>query len=510
MESQGIAKTIIQQMPYIMMSMNNSTSSWTIALMVLVPVLMYLVDSWPRLRRKFRIPWGYVYYVVTDESCSHPTFSRHVAEFLDDFDPSVIKYGEVKFFNRDRPHKTSTDRSYIALACPDRGFHGRITITADMVAKLRKLNAEYPLDHSPEDLKGRTFYFTLFIDTKKVKQQGLGGVSESEQENRSIQVAGPTMPLVKCLVYIIVNYYNFKQKSDENFLLQKTAYYMDGKVCRPSYTNVYLNKTYQNVFLSEANHILVTNSVTQWVASRGEQLQLGIPNKLGLFLVGTPGCGKSSLIYAIANETRKRIVSVNLKDFSNTEFIRLMQHIENSVVVFDDIDAHVFVHKRETTSTTIQKETTIEELAVAIKGKEEIEKPKLTLDLFLEVLDGYCYLSNCVVILTSNHPEVIDPAVIRPGRLDHTIHFDLCDTYQFERIFSYFVGRLYTDFEPDFQFQSNLISTSYLINTVVLPNRSSPKRIFELLDPATIVQALRAQDHGLRAPDPSPADQPTN
>ena len=61
----------------------------------------------------------------------------------------------------------------------------------------------------------------------------------------------------------------------------------------------------------------------------------------------------------------------------------------------------------------------------------------MTLDVFLEMLDGYNYLNNCIVILSSNHPELIDPAVVRPGRVDHVIEFALADEYQFRNIFKY-------------------------------------------------------------------------
>ena len=76
-----------------------------------------------------------------------------------------------------------------------------------------------------------------------------------------------------------------------------------------------------------------------------------------------------------------------------------------------------------------------------IKVAEEMEEmstmfnKEMTLDVFLEVLDGYNYLNNCIVILTSNHPEIIDPAVTRPGRIDHDIQFSLCNEYQFKNIF---------------------------------------------------------------------------
>ena len=83
--------------------------------------------------------------------------------------------------------------------------------------------------------------------------------------------------------------------------------------------------------------------------------------------------------------------------------------------------------------------------------------------------------------MTSNHPKVIDPAIIRPGRVDHEIMFELCDEYQFANIFKYFVGQDYKFVNENFIFPEKKYSTSFLINTIILPNRSSPKFILEQL-----------------------------
>lgn len=103
------------------------------------------------------------------------------------------------------------------------------------------------------------------------------------------------------------------------------------------------------------------------------------------------------------------------------------------------------------------------------------------MDVLLEVLDGYNYLKNCIVIIISNHPELLDPAVTRPGRVDHIIKFNSCDIYQFDNIFKYFIGRNYQEINPQFKFPEYCYSTSYIINTIILPNRNDPEKILRLL-----------------------------
>ena len=47
-----------------------------------------------------------------------------------------------------------------------------------------------------------------------------------------------------------------------------------------------------------------------------------------------------------------------------------------------------------------------------------------TIDSLLEIFDGYNYLPGAIVIITTNHIDAIDPAIIRPGRMDHKFFFD--------------------------------------------------------------------------------------
>lgn len=120
-----------------------------------------------------------------------------------------------------------------------------------------------------------------------------------------------------------------------------------------------------------------------------------------------------------------------------------------NIVIFEDIDTQSVVSKR--------------------KDEDEDEKCNkfklsITMDVLLNVLDGYNYLHDTIIIMTTNHIEKIDPAVIRPGRIDQKIKFDNADTDQINNIFNYFYKKPLK--------LSNTInkSTSEIINSIVLPN----------------------------------------
>lgn len=486
MKYRSFFDTIISTLPLLIMSMNNGSNSWVVLSALLIPLLTLLVERWKDIQHMFlyHIPSSYISYVVdVTRSNSIPSFSSSLAIFLKDMSQDTIRDMKIQGFSYDRPNTLSTSLRHIpTINLPDDFFH-KIKITEEMVEKINKIEKEYPEKMDCKILANKTIYISVFKRKENSTDHRTGKIVD--KDFKYVRFRASSLEVAECFTYIVSNYVETKKRSSPTFRLQKYNYY-----CTPSSTfthsrcNLYLNKNFNNIFLSKNNQDLIVKSVRKWCDSRGKQLEMGIPNKLGLFLSGAPGCGKSSLIYAIANETRKTISSINLQKFNNSEFLYMMSIIEDSVVVFDDLDAYSFVKKREFRK---MKDSEISDNSKSPESIKIISTPtkkkdSLTLDVLLDVLDGYCYLSNCIVIITSNHPEVIDPAVTRPGRMDHMINFELADEYQFQNIFEYFIGEPYTNYKPDYKFKRGIYSTSYLINTIILPNIDNPERIFSLLD----------------------------
>jgi ATP-dependent 26S proteasome regulatory subunit len=77
--------------------------------------------------------------------------------------------------------------------------------------------------------------------------------------------------------------------------------------------------------------------------------------------------------------------------------------------------------------------------------------------------------------MTTNHIEVLDPALIRPGRIDLQFHLEEFDSYNIQRTIKKFTGF-------DIEVPPNLkMSSSTLINRILLPNRNDKNKIVELL-----------------------------
>lgn len=129
----------------------------------------------------------------------------------------------------------------------------------------------------------------------------------------------------------------------------------------------------------------------------------GIPYRRGYLFHSPPGTGKSSLSFAIAGHLGLSVMicTLNEPNMSDSRFATLMQHVPKpSLILLEDID-----------STGIKREGDV------------YSKDGITLSGILNALDGITALDGCIVIMTTNHPEVLDPALTRPGRIDYKVAF---------------------------------------------------------------------------------------
>ncbi|URE30009.1 ATPase family associated with various cellular activities (AAA) [Musa troglodytarum] len=134
--------------------------------------------------------------------------------------------------------------------------------------------------------------------------------------------------------------------------------------------------------------------------------------KRSYLLYGPPGTGKTSLVAAIANFLEFDVFHIDLTAVdSNLELHRLLDSTTpGSVIVVEDIDCSLDLGDRmEETEYDGAEGTTI-------------------LSCVLDFMDGLWTSSEGerLVIFTTNHPERLDPALLRPGRMDRHIHLSYC------------------------------------------------------------------------------------
>lgn len=174
-----------------------------------------------------------------------------------------------------------------------------------------------------------------------------------------------------------------------------------------------------------------------------DKLNAGELNKLTLLLSGIPGCGKTSVAKAIANLTGRCIIQVNMnyiKTLTDLHDLFFSQRIagkniknNNRIYLLEEIDTlGKLVEKRESTDTNNKHgDGLIHNLACLsaivnnsngesknnISNMFESNENALTLGDMLTTFDGIVELTGAIVILTTNHVEKIDDALIRRGRI---------------------------------------------------------------------------------------------
>jgi len=145
----------------------------------------------------------------------------------------------------------------------------------------------------------------------------------------------------------------------------------------------------------------------EWPLKTPEKFKrLGIRMPKGIFLYGPPGCGKTMLAKAVAKESNANFISIKGPELLSKwvgesekavrKIFKKARQVSPSIVFFDEIDA-----------ITARRGT-----EVGTKVEERI------VDQLLTELDGLEELGNVIVIGATNRPDIVDTAMLRPGRFD--------------------------------------------------------------------------------------------
>ena len=159
-----------------------------------------------------------------------------------------------------------------------------------------------------------------------------------------------------------------------------------------------------------AQAITEIREAIEWPLTQKDSFKrIGIKPPRGILLYGPPGCGKTLLAKAVATESEANFISIKGPEVLSKwvgesekairEVFRKARLAAPSIIFFDEIDSLIPV--RGTSSDSNVTERVISQLLTELDGLEE--------------------LKDIVVLAATNRPDIVDPAVLRPGRFDRLI-----------------------------------------------------------------------------------------
>lgn len=154
--------------------------------------------------------------------------------------------------------------------------------------------------------------------------------------------------------------------------------------------------------------------------------KIGVPHRTGIMLYGPPGTGKSSTAAAIANAMHMDLYYLSLKGMDDESLASMGNRIPpNSIVLLEDVDVCTSVARD-------REETTNDTEAVSMSA-------------LLNLLDGLQSPPGVAFIMTTNRLDVLDEAVLRPGRVDLAVELGYVNDAQLRDMVQYYVGSVPED-----------------------------------------------------------------
>ncbi|KAJ5781263.1 ATPase AAA-type core [Penicillium paradoxum] len=210
-------------------------------------------------------------------------------------------------------------------------------------------------------------------------------------------------------------------------------------------STVILDQEQKQDFLDDIKEYLHPRT-RRWYSNRG------IPYRRGYLLHGHPGTGKTSLCFAAAGllGLKLYLLDLNSKSLDEEGLAVLFSELpRRCIILLEDVDSAGITKTREATSTSATPSVPAPETVAAAAtcdnsdtkldpaaAKDDTKKGGITLSGLLNVIDGVAASEGRILIMTTNHMEKLDPALLRPGRVDMMISFGYTSEADIKELFT--------------------------------------------------------------------------
>uniref|UniRef100_M1C264 ATP binding protein n=2 Tax=Solanum tuberosum TaxID=4113 RepID=M1C264_SOLTU len=191
--------------------------------------------------------------------------------------------------------------------------------------------------------------------------------------------------------------------------------------------------TFETIAMESDQKDMILKDLEKFMTRKEYYRKVGKAWKRGYLLFGPPGTGKSSLIAAIANYLNFDIYDLELTAVTRNSDLRklLVATTNKSILVIEDIDCTIDL-----------KAYLVNRAMYVLSNDFHQSESTVTLSGLLNFIDGLW--SSCgderIIIFTTNHIEKLDPALLRPGRMDVHIHMTYCTPCGFKFLADNYLG----------------------------------------------------------------------
>ena len=330
-----------------------------------------------------------------------------------------------------------------------------------------------------------------------------------EMENISIEIYSYTKSLEYLTKYLDNIYNNFRKdlvnkRNNKKFIYtlvgsgNNDSYYGDKEIKNEWEECEFVSsRNFNNLFFDDKKKLI--NKLNFFINNKDWYDYEGHPYTFGLGLHGPPGTGKTSIIKCIANKLNRHIIVIPLskvktqRDFNEYFFEQYYNRAnsrklnwENKIIVFEDIDCMSdIVKKRKTKDTKIVEDEELNKdknilvqnkllnkIAKKIDNEHvdnlvvDFDKSKddnITLSYILNIIDGIRETPGRILIITSNNYESLDPALVRPGRIDMTLEMKNTSIDTIKEMYNHYYGDILPD-NVEKKLVNNVISPAKFVN----------------------------------------------